>query len=202
MKKTFHHNGRFICEYESTGDALEDIKIVDRIIKDMGLDGPEIPLHRSMFYQAQAFSKTAAMLYERLLRPPPDPSAMSPFVVNMTFAIEIYLKALAEKHGKSLHGHEIETLFRKLPAAAKAEIDRALAGQSACRWRPVDRTFSQIDLQDIARNLNTAFVDWRYHFEKPDKLLNFHFPETIFLAEMLHNACIGGDGEKTAAGGR
>jgi len=38
---------------------------------------------------------------------------VAPFVVNMAFSLELYLKTIALQHGKKLHGHELTKLFAK-----------------------------------------------------------------------------------------
>lgn len=46
------------------------------------------------------------------------------------------------------------------------------------------------DLDDILREINTAFIDWRYLHENSSKPLKIKFAPTIFLVEILHAACV------------
>jgi len=144
----------------------------------------------AIFRQAVSFTNIAADAFEKhLIKTPPDGGAMAPFVVNAVFGIELYLKTLALQHGKTLHGHEIERLFRKLPRAAKQEIERQIATLSvtsrwACGINSID------DLQIVLDELDTAFIDWRYLHENTAKALKITFKPTIFLSEVLHSACL------------
>jgi hypothetical protein len=108
VKKRLHQNGVYIRDYESTGDDRRDIEIVTRILTERGLN-QVLTLERSMFNQANSFAAISADIFEKhLLKKPPNGAAMSPFVVNTAFAIEVFLKTLAMQHGKKLHGHEID----------------------------------------------------------------------------------------------
>ncbi len=186
-KKKVYHQGVFVGEYEMTGDMLQDVVLVDKILAERGFSRQALPPHVAIFHQAYAFSKASTFLYQGVIRKPPDVTAVTPFVVNITFSIELYLKSLALKHDKRLHGHELGQLFKKLPSTGKSEIERALVERSHSQWAEGSNTVA--DLQKAARDLNTAFVDWRYLFENPSKALGIAFKPTIYLAEVLHCAC-------------
>jgi len=193
MKKRLHHNGQFVSEYESTGDDLKDIQIVEKIFVERGLNLPKPTLEQASFRQAISFTKIAADVFEKYIaKEPPDGSGMAPFVVNAVFSIELYMKTLAFQHAKKLHGHEITKLFKKLPAAAKDEIERQLATLSVTsRWACGISTID--DLRKVLDELDTAFQDWRYLHERNDSNpLKITFLPTIFLAEVLHEACAKG----------
>lgn len=198
MKKRFYHNGQYICDYESTGDEMKDIAIINQIAIERGLDFRTTTTAEAMFQQANSFAATGAALFERLIRRPPDQMAIAPFVVNTAFSLELYMKVLALQHGKKLHGHELSTLFRKLPGAAKQEIERQLAALcETSRWSAGIKTFS--DLTNVTANLNTAFIDWRYSYEQPSRPLRIDFQPTIFLGEVLHAAIEAGFQSRTVA---
>lgn len=186
-KKKIHHNGTYVGDYDSTGDSLQDVLIVHKILEAKGLNRPLLPPHVSIFQQAYSFSTAATHLFQRLVQKPPDVTAVSPFVVNIAFSIELYLKSLALKHGKRLHGHPLGDLFKKVPAAGKAQIEQKLIEMAQSQWADGPKTIQ--DLRDTAKALNTAFIDWRYLFENPSKPLGIHFKQTIYLAEILHAAC-------------
>jgi hypothetical protein len=187
VKKRLHHNGVYICDFDASGDAMRDIEVVNRLLAERGLD-QKVTLEWSMFNQANSFSIVSADIYEKhLMKPPPNGAAMSPFVVNTAFAIELFLKTLAMQHGKKLHGHEIKKLFKKLPGAAKDQIDRQLGKiSSTSQWAGEIKTMR--NLQDVLDEIDTAFVDWRYLHENTSKALKITFTPTIFLAEILHAA--------------
>ena len=191
MKKRFHHNGRYICDIESTGDETKDIAIINQVAEAHGLNVPRVSPAEAIFRQAHKFATTAEMLFAKIDARPPDGMAVAPFVVNMAFSLELYLKALALQHGKKLHGHELKKLFKKLPASAQYEIERQIAAfSSASGWAGNVKTVS--DLVNIIANLNSAFVDWRYSYEMPHRPLKIDFQPTIFLAQVLHSACAAG----------
>jgi len=189
MKKRLHHNGQYICDYESTGDDLKDLAAVNAIMAARGLDFKPTP-EQAIFRQALSFANISADIFQKyLLITPPDGSGMAPFVVNAVFGIELYLKTLALQHGKKLRGHEIVQLFRKLPSGAKAEIERQLKTLSGTsQWASGVKSIA--DLQTVLAELDTAFTDWRYlHENTRSKPLKITFQPTIFLAEILHAAC-------------
>ncbi|WP_186260166.1 hypothetical protein [Burkholderia gladioli] len=150
-------NGVFIGEVPTTGGNRKDAEIARAYIESKGLH-KEVNLVQSMFRQALAFANTAAYLYERDLRNAPrNGLSAAPFVVNIAFAIEIYLKTLSQIHGASLNGHDLLKLFNALPVAARAAIDAvapAARAQYVLDGRPT--------VEDCLGQLNGVFVEWRY----------------------------------------
>ena len=182
MKKTLYLNGIAIGELESTGDLDEDADAAQKFLKERGL-WKATPQDLRIFNQAVAFSSTAGQLYTSLARPPhPDWKNGAPFVVNAALACELYLKALAAKHGKSLRGHELVALYGALPAAARAQVE-AVQAQSAAEWKLPSTT----SVASALRQLNKAFVEWRYLHER-DRTPAVHFRQTIFAMHALHHA--------------
>ena len=109
--KTVLLNGIVVGEVVSTGDVEKDTESVRQFLKVKGLH-KEVSNFQAIFNQAVAFANTSAYLYERDLRRSPRKGvSVVPFVVNATFSIELYLKALAQKHGKALRGHELVQCF-------------------------------------------------------------------------------------------
>jgi hypothetical protein len=188
MKKRLHHNGVLIGEFDFTGDDVRDVEIVDKLLAERGLK-QAVTLERSMFNQANSFASASADIFEKhLLKVPSNGAAMSPFVVNIAFAIELFIKTLSIQHGKKLQGHEIKKLFKKLPGAAKDEIGHHLRRLcTSSQWADGIKTME--GLRDVLEEVDTAFVDWRYLHENPTKRLKITFKPTIFLSEVLHAAC-------------
>lgn len=188
MKKRVHHNGVLIGEFDFTGDDVRDVEIVDKLLAERGLN-QVATLERSMFNQANSFASASADIFEKhLLKEPPNGAAMSPFVVNIAFAIELFIKTLSIQHDKKLHGHEIKKLFKKLPGAAKDEIDHHLRRLcTSSQWADEIRTME--GLREVLDEIDTAFVDWRYLHEDTTRRLKITFRPTIFLSEVLHAAC-------------
>ncbi|MCA6107721.1 hypothetical protein [Bradyrhizobium cenepequi] len=187
MKKRLHNNGEYICDFECTGDYIQDAILVDRLLTERGLKQVVTP-QQTIFRQANSFMTTSALLYEKIIARPPDAGAVAPFVVNAAFALELYLKTLALQHGKTLRGHELEKLFKKLPANAKQILEQELSVLTKkSDWADGQSTLD--DLRRTAVHLNSAFIDWRYLHEKPQIGLKIDFRPTIFLGEVLHAAC-------------
>ncbi|MBU9175903.1 hypothetical protein [Burkholderia gladioli] len=177
-------NGVFIGEVPTTGDNRKDAEMARAYIESKGLY-KEVTLVQSMFRQALAFANTAAYLYEQDLRNAPrNGLSAAPFVVNIAFAIEIYLKTLSQIHGASLNGHDLLRLFNALPAAARAAIDAvvpAATAQYVLDGRPT--------VEDCLEQLNGVFVEWRYLYEKPDSK-EVKIQHAIFICKILHDACV------------
>jgi hypothetical protein len=78
MRKRFHHNGQYICDYESTGDALKDIPIVNAILADRGIKSPTPTPEQAIFRQAVSFTTIAGDTFDKHInKRPPDGSAMA-----------------------------------------------------------------------------------------------------------------------------
>lgn len=167
----------------STGDTEKDAEAVRDFLKANGLHKEVLPF-QAIFNQALAFANTSAYLYERDLRTSPRKGfSASPFVVNAAFSIELYLKALAQKHGGSLRGHELMKLYEALPSRANAEIKQVIPHCAANRDLGEPPNFI-----GYLQNLNNSFVEWRYSYELK-KTGAVHIEPTIFVMEVLHEAC-------------
>ena len=176
-------NGIVVGEVVSTGDIERDTEAVRAFLESKGLR-KDISLFQGMFNQAVAFANTSALLYERDLRRPPRKGvSCTPFVVNAAFSIELYLKALAQKHGIALRGHELAKLFKALPIQALSEIETVIPRCAANRALGEEPDFPR-----YLRELNTAFVDWRYCYEL-ERTGAVSIEPTIFVMEVLHESC-------------
>lgn len=181
--KTVLLNGIVVGEVESTGDLERDTDALRQFLKDKGLH-KDVSLFQAMFNQAVAFANTSAYLYERDLRRSPRKGAsVVPFVVNSAFSIELYLKALAQKHGVALRGHELIKLHKALPSQAHSEIQMVMPRCAANR-----ALGEEPDFPAYLRGLNNTFVDWRYCYEL-DRTGPVHIEPTIFVMEVLHESC-------------
>lgn len=176
-------NGIAVGELEATGNVERDIEAIRQFLKDKGLH-KETPLFQGMLNQAFAFANTSAYLYERdLRRPPRKGTSAVPFVVNAAFAIELYLKALAQKHGVALRGHELLKLYKALPTGALSEIGAVTSRCAANRALGEEPNFAA-----YLRELNNTFVEWRYCYES-ERTGQVRIEPTIFVMEVLHESC-------------
>jgi hypothetical protein len=189
VKKTLYLNGKPLCEYEAPEDQQAEIELCSEILKQRGL-WETISNERILFNQAVAFANVSAMIWQQKLGPSPtarDGNSAVPFVVNSSFATELYLKALALLNGKKLHGHELDQLFKKIPSAGHLVVDEKLAEQIPHnQWESTMK--SMADLQGLFQRHRDTFKDWRYLHEH-HRLGEFHFRDAIFGMQVLHNAC-------------
>lgn len=183
VPKTVLLNGIVVGEVLSIGDTEHDVEAVRQFLKSKGLH-KEVSLFQAIFNQAFAFANTSAYLYERDLRCSPRKGvSVAPFVVNATFSIELYLKALAQKHGVSLRGHELVKLYKALPSIALAEIESVTPRCAA------NRSLGEPpDFLAYLTDLNNTFIEWRYSYEV-ERTGTVHIEPTIFVMEVLHEAC-------------
>jgi hypothetical protein len=181
--KTVLLNGIIVGEVTSTGDVEKDTQAVRHFLKEKGLH-KDTTLFQAMFNQAVAFATTSAYLYERDLRRLPRKGvSIVPFVVNAAFSIELYLKALAQKHGLSLRGHELVKLHEALPAKARLEIESVTSRCAENR-----RLGEKANFAVYLKELNNTFVDWRYCYEL-ERTGPVEIEPTIFVMEVLHESC-------------
>jgi hypothetical protein len=181
--KTVLLNGIVVGEVVSTGDAEHDTRVIRQFLKSKGLH-KEISLYQAIYNQAVAFANTSAYLYERDLRRLPRKGiSAAPFVVNAAFGIELYLKALAQKHSIALRGHELTKLYKALPREALIEIKTVIPQCAANRALNETPNF-----EAYLGTLNRAFIDWRYSYELK-QTGTVHIEPTIFVMEVLHTAC-------------
>ena len=183
--KTILLNGVPVGNYESTGDSTQDLLIARAIMKDKGLLKKEPSLEIAMREQALYFAKTAAHLFNtQLMQSPRQPFAFVPFVVNSTFAIELYLKTLAQMYGKAPKKiHELLKLYDDLPQAAQDAIASKVSDCAARR-----KLGAEPDVRAYLSELNKTFDRWRYAYEykSPGEV---RMEPTIFLQEVLLEAC-------------
>jgi hypothetical protein len=112
---------------------------------------------------AQCFSQTAMLINETCLKESPrrEPLLVVPFVVNASFACELYLKALAHRGGVRLEGHQLAKLLVSLPTNERHSLARAWAAVARGGECKIAET-----LESVIRELSNSFVEWRYTHEK------------------------------------
>jgi hypothetical protein len=92
VTKKLYADGKFVAEYESTGDYIKDIEICQNLLREKGLL-QKPTLEQSIFRQATLFAGVSSQLYARDLATVPTTNGLSamPFIVNLAFALELYL---------------------------------------------------------------------------------------------------------------
>jgi hypothetical protein len=179
MKELFV-NGVLVGEVPATGDTATDVAVVQQFLKDRGLYR-EVTVVQAMFRQAASFADTAAMLYADLQKKPSRGLTIAPFVVNLTFSIELYLKTLAQAHGAKLTGHELASLFDELPPRAVEAVEAAAKGYGAGAG-----TLQTV--RACLHDLKGGFVQWRYVYEH-EQGPEVKVESSIWVAGVLHAAC-------------
>jgi hypothetical protein len=184
MKKQVLLNGIIVGEFEATGDQEADLRAVSEYLEQRGLR-KEVNRYQATFNAAQSFANTSAYLYKRdLQRSPRVGASVVPFVVNAAFGIELYFKALAQKHGVTLSGHRLTKLNKALPAPARSEVESVIPRCAAERNLP-----GPPDFDSYVHQLDNTFVEWRYFFEK-ERTGRVDIEPTIFVMQVLHEACL------------
>lgn len=156
-------NGVVVGHFESSGDTEQDLPRFRAKLEELGHSVRELPQWMHIRQQALYFQDTCAhLLRTELHRPTPRrPFALIPYVVNTAFCIELYLKALSLKHGKTLQGHKLATLYKALPPSALNDIDASI--EEAAKTAPLGEP---PDVAAYMTHLNNAFVEWRYVYER------------------------------------
>jgi hypothetical protein len=164
---------------KDVNDPKEALKLAKDLIKSKGL-WREISKSESIYNQAQSFANTSAYLYEKDLKSlPRNPQSITPFVVNAAFSAEMYLKCLQEVHGQITESHVLTALFKSLPNKVKDKINKA-----SKKFESQYQIEKGILFKNHLKNINNAFVDWRYIYEKNYESINIE--QTIFVLQVLH----------------
>lgn len=184
-KKTLYVNGVIVGEVEATGDFQKDMELARDFLKSKGLH-KEVTITQAMFRQALSFATTAAYIHQRdLLKAPANGLSVVPFVVNSAFSIELYLKTLLTLHSIAARGHSLLSLYDTLPEGARRVMFDA-AKRHAHDYQVEVSTEAQF--RGFVAELDTAFVEWRYCYEKGHTGLINIWP-TILVMKAAHEAC-------------
>lgn len=143
-------NDELIGEYSSVAETMVAFDVLSKNIGWL----PPSTTSEGMFYNAESFRKAGELLLESNGK---SPFFIVPGVVNSTFAIELYLKVLAEAHGTPLRGHDLLILFDSLPAAASDVVARKILDPKA-----PDDAISLVEFREVIKEFRHAFVRWRY----------------------------------------
>ena len=164
IPKTVKLDGIVVGEYISTGNFEYDAELAKNVLKEKGLYR-EPNLVESMFSSANSFAHVAIELYESGLRASPfEVRKVSPFIVNGTFAIELYFKTIHVAIGRPQRGHELIKLYDSLDGEAKRVI-----GLCSVELKDFYKIDDAWEIQDCLGAINKAFEEWRYIFEHTRK---------------------------------
>jgi hypothetical protein len=177
--KTVLCDNKPIGYVKDVADQKEAAKLANDLMKSKGL-WREIPKSESIYNQAQSFANTSAYLYEKDLKSlPRNPQSITPFVVNAAFSAEMYLKCLQEIHGQVTESHVLTALFKSLPNKVKDKINK-----TSKKFENQYQIAQGILFKEHLKNINNAFVNWRYIYEKNNEHVSI--PQIIFVLQVLH----------------
>ncbi len=91
---------------------------------------------------------------------------MIPSIVCLAFATELYIKAILENEGNPRKGHEIKTLISSLSKGKYEKIIQNIG-------------LSESDFDKKIDEINKAFIDWRYLYEKGAMTIDLSFLKSI-----------------------
>lgn len=174
--KVHDSHGRVVGEIDKSGDDAKDYIAAHKLLTDLGLFKGEDPLPERIYKNAMRFGKVAVELWNKISRLGPQGAGyVAPFSMIAAFALELHIKALGAKHGKTLRGHELAKLFDALPTSALDAI-----GRHAVRMKAKHEIEHGVDFRDCLVRLNDAFVTWRYSFEFDANPVMFYPGQAIF----------------------
>lgn len=184
-RKELYHNGKLVGYFDAIGDTEIDIITAHKILNDLGYGTQEFPAWMHIRQQAIYFQDTCALLmrHEHQREKHERPFALLPYVVNSVFCIELYLKALSLKHGKSAHGHKLAEIYRALPKQAATDIETSVP--EALKIAPLNEN---PDISRYLQELNDVYVRWRYAYEH-ERTGEVRFDILHFLRMVMFLAC-------------
>lgn len=181
-KKNILFNGIQVGTLDATGNTLEDAKTVQSILKEKGLF-KEIITNSAIYNQANCFAKVANDLYQNDLKKTPlNAMSISPFIVNATFSIELYLKAIHNAYNNKIKGHHLTNLYKHMPIKGKQHF---LSAANDIRSHYLLN--EGVDIHTCLESINKAFENWRYLYEYNE--LNLELQSIRYVMHTSHEAC-------------
>jgi hypothetical protein len=108
----------------------------------------------ALFRNAQSWAKCVSTLTPAMAR---DPSMMWPYFAQQAFAIELYLKCVLTTEGQIASGHNLHTLFLKVPKETRRRFTEFVQNYIH------DSTFN---VEECIRNAAEVFPTFRYMHER------------------------------------
>lgn len=180
-------NGDCVGEIPDRGDHRQNAEAARIFLESIGRGLPEITREQAMLRQAQSFLRAANEIHARDMRGQQrNELGFVPCVVNQSFAIELYLKTLAfVRDREELKGHKLfDELWLNLSDDARGLVE------AECRLlnerHNLERPF---DLPTALKQMNSAFVDWRYAFEE-NSIAGFPLQDASMVGAALDAVCV------------
>lgn len=141
---------------------------------------------KQMFLQARRFKNAGAVLADKWSETDDIDLYVAPFIVNSSFAIELYLKCIYMiENGKEPNRvHKLDLLYKKLSRESKDSIAAIfmLVNERSGSYHALKDKVPGFDwsIEGVLASASQAFVNWRYSFE--GNLTSFSSPQSIFIA--------------------
>ncbi len=185
--KAVFFNNEKVGEIEDCGDdRINAVKAYEMLVA-RGLV-KQLSLAQRTFRQAAAFNGVAAQIWPQLRTDNPAlANVAAPFVVNITFAIELFLKTIAALEERKVRGHQLDALFRSLPVSVQGTLEHRFP--TALRHYGFQEEKS---LSEALADAGNAFVEWRYTHERDavEQGKLFRINVSVAAAYVLHGYCV------------
>jgi len=174
-------------------DIMNNPAKLKEYIKKSNPDSLEKSKSQMTFHQANNFAQVASEIFHKHLNKDIqciDPNYLSPYVVNATFALELFLKTLHQSHKTKSYDrvyreHNLKELYLSLPGKIQRDIEKSVKACLIAEKKPSN----SIELSKRFKEIANAFVEWRYMHEKGYLKISC-FSELIILLNALYNSCV------------
>ncbi len=133
----------------------------------------------STYLQAEEFHTASRILEGEVAKRQAgqDGNISAPLITNLSFACELYLKALILRNQPSAQGHDLGKLWDRLHEADRVLIQARLH---------LMHILPNIRAEDVLRKCKDAFIEWRYANEKSS--LSIEYCELRRCADALRES--------------
>lgn len=131
--------------------------------------------------QANGFLETARWCANDTVFMPQE--MKSPFIVNLSFACECFIKAIMIKESNQnmfISGHDLQHLFCSLSLEAQQKIKKDYEARSS-------NDLYNNHLDDLLQKIKNSFQEWRYAFEDTDYSLKINASNCLNFAACLQD---------------
>lgn len=177
-------NGAEVGHFASTGDVRSDLALANIVRREAGYGPTILSEWEQRRLAACDFAQTFKHTFETTMSAPRTvrPFSAVPLVVLGAFSLELFLKAIACKHGHDPgREHKLYKIAMDLPVPAKRTI--ALSYRALC----ADRSGPYPDVDEFLKAFSDAFIKWRYSYEH-ESLQAVSVKDIQFCQDLFNNA--------------
>ncbi|ARU60706.1 hypothetical protein CBW65_06110 [Tumebacillus avium] len=127
---------------------------------------------KDIYNTANSFLAASNALNQKLSETNDVGTYIAPIITNAAFSIELYLKCiyLIENKKPAPNIHQLDKLYKGLSDESKAVIEviyNVLIIQSGTDMAMKEKVpETNLDLDSVLKGMSSAFINWRYSFEK------------------------------------